>query len=84
MTSNVPCSRLLSASAVDTASPPELATKWQEPPGDRLEHGTACFVKILCSVEPRGLPEGVEVAFETARMPILHALGRESPGLRPR
>jgi len=30
-------------------SPPELPTTWQVPPGDRLEHETAGFAKILCS-----------------------------------
>jgi CubicO group peptidase (beta-lactamase class C family) len=28
---------------------PELPTAWQVPPGDRLEHETAGFAKILCS-----------------------------------
>ena len=40
---------LLSATAVHAAPVPELPTKWQMPPGDRLEHETAGFAKILCS-----------------------------------
>ena len=39
---------LLSAT-VCAASPPELPTAWEVPPGDRLEHETAGFAKILCS-----------------------------------
>ncbi|MGH6930068.1 MAG: serine hydrolase domain-containing protein, partial [Dongiaceae bacterium] len=31
------------------ASPQELPTPWEVPPGDRLEHETAGFAKILCS-----------------------------------
>ncbi|MGH6960699.1 MAG: serine hydrolase domain-containing protein, partial [Dongiaceae bacterium] len=41
------------AAAVCQASPPataqELPTTWEVPPGDRLEHETAGFAKILCS-----------------------------------
>ena len=40
---------LLSATAVHATPVPELPTKWQMPPGDRLEHETAGFAKILCS-----------------------------------
>jgi CubicO group peptidase (beta-lactamase class C family) len=40
---------LLASVAVNAASPPELPTKWQVPPGDRLELETAGFAKILCS-----------------------------------
>ena len=42
---------LLSATVVHGAPAPvsELPTKWQVPPGDRLEHETAGFAKILCS-----------------------------------
>jgi CubicO group peptidase (beta-lactamase class C family) len=31
------------------STPPELPTRWETPPGDRLEHETAGFAKILCS-----------------------------------
>jgi CubicO group peptidase (beta-lactamase class C family) len=40
---------LLSATAVGAAPPAELSTAWEVPPGDRLEHETAGFAKILCS-----------------------------------
>ena len=40
---------VLASVAVHAASPPELPTTWQVPPGDRLEHETAGFAKILCS-----------------------------------
>jgi CubicO group peptidase (beta-lactamase class C family) len=30
-------------------SPAELPTRWDPPPGDRLEHETAGFAKVLCS-----------------------------------
>ena len=42
---------LLSATAVHAAPAPvsELPTTWEVPPGDRLEHETAGFAKILCS-----------------------------------
>src|SRR5689334_6797128 len=40
---------VLASIAVDAASPPELPTRWQVPPGDRLEHETAGFAKVLCS-----------------------------------
>ena len=40
---------LVSAAAVCAASPAELPTAWEVPPGDRLEHETAGFAKILCS-----------------------------------
>ena len=40
---------LLSAAAVHAAPVSELPTKWQVPPGDRLEYETAGFAKILCS-----------------------------------
>jgi CubicO group peptidase (beta-lactamase class C family) len=40
---------LLLGFAVGAASPPELPTNWEAPPGDRLEHETAGFAKILCS-----------------------------------
>ena len=31
------------------AATQELPTAWEVPPGDRLEHETAGFAKILCS-----------------------------------
>jgi CubicO group peptidase (beta-lactamase class C family) len=40
---------VLASVAGFAASPPELPTKWQVPPGDRLEHETAGFAKVLCS-----------------------------------
>jgi CubicO group peptidase (beta-lactamase class C family) len=40
---------LAAAQPVYAASPPELPTTWEVPPGDRLEHETAGFAKILCS-----------------------------------
>jgi CubicO group peptidase (beta-lactamase class C family) len=40
---------LLSAAPAIAESPPELPTTWEVPPGDRLEHETAGFAKILCS-----------------------------------
>jgi CubicO group peptidase (beta-lactamase class C family) len=43
------CAALLLAMAVGAASPRELPTNWEAPPGDRLEHETAGFAKILCS-----------------------------------
>ena len=36
-------------SAIRPASPQELPTPWEVPPGDPLEHETAGFAKILCS-----------------------------------
>src|SRR5262245_50826474 len=35
--------------AQQTAAPPELATQWEAPPGDALEHVTAGLAKVLCS-----------------------------------
>ena len=40
---------LVAAAPAIADSPPELPTKWEAPPGDRLEHETAGFAKILCS-----------------------------------
>ncbi|MGQ0765722.1 MAG: serine hydrolase domain-containing protein [Gemmatimonadota bacterium] len=37
------------ADSAATAGPPELATVWEQPPGDPLEHELAGFAKILCS-----------------------------------
>lgn len=38
-----------SVRAAGQATPPELPTRWQAPPGDALEHMTAGYAKILCS-----------------------------------
>lgn len=40
--SPIPCS-------AQSNPPPELPTEWVSPPGDRLEHETAGFAKVLCS-----------------------------------
>src|SRR5262245_9891538 len=40
---------VLASVPVNAASPPELPTKWQVPPGDWLEQETAGFAKVLCS-----------------------------------
>lgn len=39
----------LTSVVLNAASPRELPTKWQVPPGDWLEQETAGFAKILCS-----------------------------------
>lgn len=39
----------LAAAQPRAVLPPELATKWEPPPGDGLEHAVAGFAKILCS-----------------------------------
>ena len=40
---------VLTAAVCAAQQPAELPTAWEVPPGDRLEHETAGFAKILCS-----------------------------------
>jgi hypothetical protein len=40
---------VLASIPANAASPPELPTKWQVPPGNWLEHETAGLAKALCS-----------------------------------